>query len=44
MEIMGRLKKDGRTVLIASHDPIVYESTIVDRVVHVRDGRVEKHP
>jgi putative ABC transport system ATP-binding protein len=43
MEIMGRLKKDGRTVLIASHDPIVYESTIVDRVVHVRDGRVERH-
>lgn len=42
MKIVGRLKGEKRTVLIASHDPIVYESEIVDRVVHVRDGRIEK--
>jgi len=37
---LGRLKKDGRTVIIASHDPIVYESKIVDRIVRCRDGTI----
>jgi putative ABC transport system ATP-binding protein len=41
MEIMGRLKESSKTVLIASHDPLVFESPIVDRVFHLRDGRVE---
>jgi putative ABC transport system ATP-binding protein len=41
IEILGHLKEDGRTVLIASHDPMVYESRIVDRVIRLRDGRVE---
>jgi len=40
MEILGRLKEDNKTVLIASHDPLVYESDIVDRVIHIRDGRI----
>jgi putative ABC transport system ATP-binding protein len=41
MEIMGRLKSEGKTILFASHDPIVYESDLADRVVDLRDGRVE---
>jgi putative ABC transport system ATP-binding protein len=41
MEIVGRLKDDKKTVLVASHDPIVYESAIVDRVINVQDGNVE---
>ncbi len=41
MEIMGRLKSEGRTILFASHDPIVYESELADRVVVLRDGRVD---
>ena len=32
METMGRLKNGSKTVLIASHDPIVFESPLVDRV------------
>jgi putative ABC transport system ATP-binding protein len=40
MEIMRQLKKDGKTIIIASHDPIVYESGVIDRVVEMRDGRV----
>ena len=41
MEIVGRFKDDGKTVLIASHDPIVYESGVVDGVINVRDGRID---
>jgi putative ABC transport system ATP-binding protein len=40
MEIVGRLKQEGRGVIIASHDPLVYEAGVVDRVVQVRDGKV----
>lgn len=38
--IMARLKGDGKTIVIASHDPLVFESKIVDTVVEMRDGRV----
>jgi putative ABC transport system ATP-binding protein len=40
MEIMRQLKDQGKTLLIASHDPIVYESDVIDRIVDMRDGRV----
>jgi putative ABC transport system ATP-binding protein len=41
MEIVGRLKDEAKTVLIASHDPVVYESKTVDRVITMRDGEVD---
>lgn len=40
MEIMRQLKQEGKTLLIASHDPIVYESSVIDRVVEMRDGKI----
>lgn len=40
MEIMRQLKAEGKTILIASHDPIVYESDVIDRIVAMRDGRI----
>jgi putative ABC transport system ATP-binding protein len=40
MEIVQRLKDEGRTVIIASHDPIVYTSEFIDTVVEMRDGSV----
>ena len=40
MEIMKRFKKEGKTLLIASHDPIVYESNVIDRIVDMRDGKI----
>jgi putative ABC transport system ATP-binding protein len=40
LEIMERLKTDGRTILFASHDPLIYESEMVDRVVDMRDGKI----
>jgi putative ABC transport system ATP-binding protein len=44
MDTLGRLKSEGKTIVIASHDPLVFESTTVDRVVAVRDGRIEQAP
>ena len=41
MEIMGRLKESSKTVLIASHDPVVSESPLVDCVWNIRDGKIE---
>jgi putative ABC transport system ATP-binding protein len=41
MDILGRLKGEGKTLVLSSHDPLVYESPVVDRVVRVRDGRIE---
>ncbi len=41
MEIVARLKAQGKTVVIASHDPIVCDSPAVDRAVGIRDGRLD---
>ncbi len=41
MKIMEQFKIQGKTLLIASHDPIVFEADIVDRVIEMRDGRVK---
>ncbi len=44
MEIVERFKEEGKTVIITSHDPLVYESSIVDHVVNLRDGKIEVKP
>ncbi len=41
MTIMARLKDEGKTAIIASHDPLVYDAPVVDHVVTIRDGRVD---
>jgi putative ABC transport system ATP-binding protein len=40
LDIMHDFKRQGKTILIASHDPMVHDSEIVDRVVRLRDGRI----
>lgn len=40
MAIVGRLKGEGKSVLIASHDPIVFDSPLIDSLVEMRDGMV----
>ena len=42
MTIVGALKQEGKTIFIASHDPFVSESAIVDRVVRLRDGQLQE--
>ena len=40
ISLMGELKGRGTTIIMASHDPIVYDSELADRVVELRDGRL----
>jgi len=40
MAIMRLLKDEGKTILIASHDPITYQAEIIDRIIEMRDGRI----
>ena len=40
LEILATLKAQGKTVLLTSHDPLVVESPVIDRVVAMRDGRI----
>ncbi|MEA3291193.1 MAG: ABC transporter ATP-binding protein [Pseudomonadota bacterium] len=40
MNIIAGLKASGKTILLTSHDPVVFESTVADRVVEMRDGIV----
>lgn len=38
--ILHRLAESGRTVILTSHDPLVVESAVVDRVYSLRDGQL----
>lgn len=40
LNIVNILKSKGKTVIIASHDPIIYESNQADSVITMRDGKI----
>ena len=40
LEIVARLKDQGKTVLMGSHDPVLFNANVVDRVIEMRYGRV----
>jgi putative ABC transport system ATP-binding protein len=42
MGIMRELKTQGATIILSSHDPIVYDSDLADRIVEMRDGKIIK--
>jgi putative ABC transport system ATP-binding protein len=39
LEIAERLKSEGRTVLMTSHDPRIWQAPLVDRVITLADGK-----
>jgi len=41
MRFMLELKKSGKTIIITSHDSLVTEHSAVDRVVDIKDGRID---
>jgi putative ABC transport system ATP-binding protein len=40
MDVVADLRDQEKTVVVASHDPLVHDAAGVDRVVSMRDGRV----
>jgi putative ABC transport system ATP-binding protein len=40
MAIIAGLCQEGKTVVVASHDPLVFEHPAVQRVVRIREGRL----
>jgi putative ABC transport system ATP-binding protein len=41
LDIIGEINRLGKTILIATHDPLVYEHSLVKRTIVMKDGRVE---
>ena len=37
-----QLSREGKTVIIASHDPLVYEKPFINRIIEMRDGIVKE--
>lgn len=42
--ILQNLNRDGKTILIATHDPLIYDHPFVHQTVAMRDGRLEETP
>jgi len=42
LDIIAKLRSEGKTILIASHDPLLYESANVNRIIVMRDGQIVK--
>lgn len=40
MKIMADLKNEGTTLILASHDPIIYDSPLADEIIEMRDGNL----
>jgi putative ABC transport system ATP-binding protein len=40
LDIVADLRAEGRTLLLSSHDPLIREASVVDRLLELRDGRV----
>lgn len=41
LSIMRRLQQEGKTIIIATHDPLVYEKEYVNLIIEMRDGMVK---
>ncbi len=40
MGLIDELRKTNKTILITSHDPVVFDSPVVDRIIEMRDGQI----
>ena len=40
LDIVAGLKAEGRTIIMTSHDPRIWEAAVVDEVVAMRDGEI----
>jgi len=42
IDILASLQKEGKTIVIATHDPFVYENQLVRKVISMQDGRIDR--
>ncbi|MBF0318189.1 MAG: ABC transporter ATP-binding protein [Nitrospirae bacterium] len=40
LHIIMALNKDGKTIVIATHDPLIYDKPYIDNIIEMRDGAV----
>ena len=41
LAMLDDLRRDGRTIIIATHDPLIFDHGSVDRTISMRNGRIE---
>ncbi|MEJ2423014.1 MAG: ABC transporter ATP-binding protein, partial [Candidatus Thiodiazotropha sp.] len=41
MGLMADLRESGKTVVVASHDPEVFDSPVVDAIMQMHDGSIQ---
>ncbi|KWT79582.1 ABC transporter ATP-binding protein [Candidatus Magnetominusculus xianensis] len=42
LNIITALNKEGKTIVIATHDPLIYEKPYIDNIIEMRDGAVKE--
>jgi putative ABC transport system ATP-binding protein len=42
LNIITALNKDGKTIVIATHDPLIYDKPYIDNIIEMRDGAVKE--
>jgi putative ABC transport system ATP-binding protein len=42
IDILAGLRSEGKTIVIATHDPFVHDHPLVSNTIAMRDGRLEK--
>ncbi|MEA3522059.1 MAG: ATP-binding cassette domain-containing protein, partial [Campylobacterota bacterium] len=41
IEIVKQLKESGKTIVIATHDPLISELELVDKIIRIDEGKIE---
>jgi putative ABC transport system ATP-binding protein len=42
LDILQKMNGEGKVIIIGTHDPLVYESSFVHRVIEMRDGMIQQ--
>jgi len=40
LRIVGMFRHEGKTIIMTSHDPVVFESELVEHIIEMRDGEI----